>query len=124
MKSPLLCAFALGFSVAAYVACAGTYSGVPGTIDTSGVTPAPVVSFQQTAATSAAALQGNTFTNGVVCTAKTSNTGTIYVGGSGVTTAAGYPLSAGQSISYGVGNSNQISIIGTNTTDVLACTGN
>ena len=86
-----------------------------------------VTSFQQTATASAAALPSATFANGIVLTAPSTNTSTIYVGGSSVTASganAGYPLKAGQSISYGVANSNQIYMVGTNTTDVLVGTGN
>lgn len=84
----------------------------------------PIVSGVKTVSTSAAALSANTLKNGIVLTADSSNTGVIYVGGSGVTTATGYPLAAGASISYSVTNLNMIYIIGTNTTDVLHFTGN
>ncbi|MBB4199026.1 hypothetical protein CCR94_08035 [Rhodoblastus sphagnicola] len=90
----------------------------------SSANPSTVFAFRQTATLSAAALPSQVVVNGVVCTALSANTGTIYVGGVGVTTSTGYPLVAGQSISYAATNASAIYMIGTNTTDVLACTGN
>jgi hypothetical protein len=87
-------------------------------------TAAAVASFQQTCTTSAAPLTSATYTNGYVITASSSNTGTVYIGGSTVTTSTGYPLSPGQSISYGAANSNQAYMICANTTDKVAVTGN
>ena len=81
-----------------------------------GPTPAAVIAGQQTATASAAALPSNALQVGVVMK--------IYVGPSGVTAASGYPLTAGEAISYAVSNTNVIYIIGSNTTDVLAFTGN
>lgn len=83
-----------------------------------------VVSFRQTATASAVVLPTNTLTNGLVCQSLSTNTGTIYLGPTGVTTGTGYALIAGQPISYGIANSNQLFMIGSNTTDVLNCTGN
>ena len=83
-----------------------------------------IYSGQQTLTTSAAALPSHALANGVVITAETTNTGTVYVGPSGVTTSTGYPLVAGQSISYAINNLSSIYIIGTNGTDVVAFTGN
>ena len=74
--------------------------------------------------TSAVALPSQALANGVVITAATANTGTVYVGPSGVTSSTGYPLAAGVSISYAVANLSSIYIIGTNGTDVVAFTGN
>ena len=86
--------------------------------------PATAYSGQQTLTLSAAALPSQALVNGIVLTAKTSNTGTVYVGPAGVTTATGYPLIGGQSISYGVTNLNALYVIGTNTSDVVTFTGN
>ena len=83
-----------------------------------------LTSFQQTTTTGDVALASHTYQNGVVLTALSSNAGTVYVGGSGVTTGAGYPLAPGQSISYGVANSNQVHIIGSDAAEVVAVTGN
>ncbi len=89
-----------------------------------GATSGPIVSFRQTSTASAVALPSNALTNGIVCTAASTNTGTAYLGGSGETTSTGYPLAAGYSISYGVNNSNLVYLIGSDTSKVIACTGN
>ena len=83
-----------------------------------------IYSGQQTATTSALALPSQALANGVVITANAANTSTVYVGPSGVTSSTGYPLAAGQSISYALANLSSIYIIGTNTTDAVAFTGN
>jgi hypothetical protein len=86
--------------------------------------PSTVYSSQQTATTSAAALPSLALVNGIILTALPANTGIIYVGPAGLTAANGYSLAAGQSISYAVQNLNAIYMLGTNTTDKLAFTGN
>lgn len=44
---------------------------------------------------------------------------TVYVGGSGVTTAAGYPLAAGEAISLDVGKTDEVyGIVATGTCEV------
>jgi len=89
-----------------------------------GTTTGAVSSFQQTVTSTAAALPSDTFTNGVVLTAGSANTGQVCVGGSVVTTATGYCLKAGYSISYGVANSNQIYIVDSTAGDTVQGTGN
>jgi hypothetical protein len=86
--------------------------------------PAAIYSAAQTASLSAAALPSQALVNGVILTANAANTGTIYIGPAGVSTSTGYPLAAGQSLSYAVQNLSAISMIGVNTTDVLNFTGN
>ncbi|MDR3503103.1 MAG: hypothetical protein P4L79_11055 [Legionella sp.] len=86
--------------------------------------PSTIYSNTQVSTLSAAALPSQTLTNGIVLTTYANNTGVIYVGQAGVTNSTGYPLAAGQSISYGVTNLNAIYIVGTNTTDYIAFTGN
>ena len=136
----LIFALALALALAPCAAGAQTYKDaagtvVPGVVPLGGCTAAgscagpqgggsTIYSGQQTLTTSAAALPSQALANGVVITAKTTNTGTVYVGPSGVTTATGYPLPAGQSISYAINNLSSIYIIGTNGTDVVAFTGN
>lgn len=85
---------------------------------------ATIYSGQQTATASAAALPSQALANGIVVTAKIANTGTIYIGPSGVTSSTGYPLVAGQSISYAVANVSSIYILDSVTTDGVAFTGN
>jgi hypothetical protein len=87
--------------------------------------PSTVYSNQQTVTTSAAALPTKALVNGIVITAPSTNSATIYVGPSGVTTSTGYQLVPGTSISYGVSNLNAIYIISAaSTTDTISFTGN
>lgn len=97
--------------------CAGSGGG-------GGGSSSAVKSFVQTTTASAVVLPTNTLANGMVCQSLTGNSGTIYVGPATVTTANGYALIPGQAISWGVANSNQVYIVGTNLTDVISCTGN
>lgn len=87
----------------------------------------PIVSGAQTCTTSSVVLPGGALANGVILTADPANTGTIFVDSAPVVTSGtgqGYPLAAGQSISYGVTSLSAVSMICTNTTDVLHFTGN
>lgn len=112
MKKPLL---AVGF-LALLVIC-GQALAEPG------ATSNPIVNFRQTATASAVALATAGLSNGMICKALSSNSGTINVGGSSVTTSNGYPLAAGEAISFGNNNSANSYIVG-NGTDVIACVGN
>jgi hypothetical protein len=85
--------------------------------------PIGPTSFQQTCTASAAALPNVQYFYGVVIKALTANTGTVYVGGAGVTSANGFPLTAGESISYAATNANLIYIVGSDTTQVVSGTG-
>jgi len=85
--------------------------------------PTTIYSAQQTVTASATALTSQALSNGIVITAKSTNTGTTYVGPSSVTTSNGYALLPGQSISYGVTNANAVWIVGT-ASDVVFVTGN
>jgi hypothetical protein len=79
----------------------------------------------QTATLSAAALPYQTMFYGVVLKADYSNTGIIYIGPCAtLTTANGYPLKAGEAISYGAHPMSLACMIGQNTTDILHFTGN
>jgi hypothetical protein len=89
-----------------------------------GPLPTSPITGQQTLATTAAALPANALQNGLIVTALVANTGTVYVGASGVTTTTGYPLSAGQSISFAVASASGISIIGSVAGDKIAFAGN
>jgi hypothetical protein len=85
--------------------------------------PTTIYSAQQTVTASATALNSQALSNGIVITARSTNTGTTYVGPSTVTTSNGYALLPGQSISYGVTNANAVWIVGT-ASDVVYVTGN
>jgi hypothetical protein len=93
-------------------------------LTTGSAVPSAIIANSQTVTTSAAALPSNALTNGVVLTAGSANAGTVYVGPAGVTTSTGYPLVAGQSISYAVSNTSAIYVLGVNTTDTVKFTGN
>jgi hypothetical protein len=76
---------------------------------------------------SAVQLQTNTLTNGVIITAKSTNTANIVIGDSGVTTTEngsgnGYILEPGASVSFAGTNTNLLYAIGT-TSDVLSFMG-
>lgn len=87
------------------------------------VNPTTVYSAQQTVTASAVALAAQALVNGIVVKAKSTNAGTVYVGPSGVTTGTGYPLLAGEAISFGVTNASAVFIIGT-ASDVVYVAGN
>ena len=80
---------------------------------------APITGQAKVVATNTAvALGGNTLLNGVVVKAKTTNTGTVFVGPSSVTTTDngagnGYALLPGEAISLAVANTSSIYINGT-----------
>ena len=78
---------------------------------------------QQTCTTSAAALGSNTCVQGVRVMALGSNTGVVYVGGAGVSSANGFPLYAGGVQDFKVANSNLIYIVGSDNTQVVAYVG-
>ncbi len=85
--------------------------------------PAAPYTGQQALTTAAAALPNRALVNGIVVQALSSNTGTVYVGPAGVTSATGYPLAPGQAVSFGVTNANSIAILGQTTTDLVAFAG-
>lgn len=92
--------------------------------------PATIYTAQQKTTAAAAALAAKALVNGVVLTARSTNAASVIVGFDNTVTTAtdgtglGYPLTPGQSISFGVTNANAIFIIGSNTTDVLYIAGN
>ena len=84
----------------------------------------PVNSGGQTCSTSAQQLPSRSITQWLTLRADKANSGTVYVGGSAVTAGTGYPLSAGDLISYGVTNASSVWFVCANTTDVLHWSGN
>lgn len=109
---------------AAYVNANGQILTIGSSGGAAASNPSSIISGQQATTTSAVALPSQALTNGIVITALANNVGTIYVGPAGVSNTTGYPLAPGASISYGVTNLSAISIIGINTTDKVAYTGN
>jgi hypothetical protein len=86
--------------------------------------PAAVLTNQVAVTATAAAIGSGALSNGVVITALSTNALTVYVGPAGVTTANGYPLLPGQSISFGVTNLNAVFCIASSTGSSLAYAGN
>lgn len=80
------------------------------------------IALQETVAASAAALPNTPVFDGVTLYAPSTNTGTVYLGASTVTTANGYPLEKGTSVSFKGANLNQVSFVGT-ASDVLGIFG-
>ena len=138
LAGPLWATLALSLVVG--LADAQTYKDANGTIVT-GVVPlggclaggncvgptgtgSTVFSGQQSCTTSAVALPSQGLANGIVVTALSSNSSTVYVGGASVTTSTGYPLAAGQSISYALANVSSIYVICSAASGGVAFTGN
>ena len=87
--------------------------------------PSWIISGAQTVTTSSAALPAVQLSNGVVLKADYANALTLYVGPCGSLTAlTGYPLKAGEAISYGVTNFGNVCVLGLNTSDKIWFTGN
>lgn len=86
--------------------------------------PATISASQVTATASAAALPSQAYVNGPVITNDPDGTVTAYTGPAGsLTTANGYKLKPGQSISYGVQNASAIAVITASGTTTLYVTG-
>jgi len=91
--------------------------------------PATIYTDQQAVTASAVALTAQALVNGIVITAKSTNTGNVFIGFDNTVTTTddgsgkGYRLLPGQSISFGVTNASAIFIIGT-ASDVIYVAGN
>lgn len=72
-----------------------------------------VVVFQETVGLTSAQLSNNAITLSVTIKALDSNTGTIFIGTSGVTTSNGFELSAGESVTISIDNTNRLYAIAT-----------
>lgn len=87
--------------------------------------PNAIYGNQQAATSTAVSLQAQPLVNGVVIQALPTNTGSIYVGPAGTTPSTGYPLAAGQPISYGVKDVSDVYIVlGSGASGGVAWTGN
>jgi len=105
------------------------WKALGGTLSTQAANPATIFAIQFTPGLSASAPAAQAVVNGAVVTALKTNTATIFIGGSNAVTdqiggAPGYPLVAGQSISYAVTNLSAIWMIADNVSDAVAITGN
>ena len=92
-------------------------------VSVSNVGSAAVFNGQQTCTTSAANLPSQAITQGVRLVALGSNTGTVFVGGSSVTTSNGFPLYPGAFYDFHVNNANLVYIVGSDNTQVVAYVG-
>lgn len=92
-------------------------------IGTVGSTSNPVNVGQQTSNTSAVQLSAASTvpTNGIIVQAISTNTASIFIGGSGVTTSTGFELQAGQAAPF-TANLNTLYVIGSNNTDKVCWT--
>ena len=88
-----------------------------------GDSPSAVYSGQLTVSATAQRLPITSLANGVQLRAGSGNAGNVYIGPAGVTTATGYPLAAGSTISYNTANLGDLYYIGT-AADTLAYTAN
>jgi hypothetical protein len=82
-----------------------------------------LIQFQQSVTASAVALASNA-THNFCVKALPTNSLTVYVGLSAVTTSTGYPLQAGDWICYQLSNSNLVYVIASATGSSVAVTGN
>jgi hypothetical protein len=58
-------------------------------------------------------------TNGILVQALSTNTASVFIGGSGVTTSNGFELQAGQAVPFTASNVNLLYVIGSNNTDKI-----
>jgi hypothetical protein len=86
--------------------------------------PSSILAGQQAVTASAVALASNALTRGLCVEALSTNTISVYVGPSGVTTATGIELPAGSSFCPAVSNSNEIYVIASTTGATVTWSGN
>ena len=86
---------------------------------TVGTTSATINIGQTTSAVTATQLTASSIamTNGVIIQALSTNTASVFISGSGVTTANGFELTAGSSLTISPSNINLVYVIGANATD-------
>ena len=85
-----------------------------------GGTPSATINIgQTTSAVTATQLTASSIamTNGVVIQALSTNTASVFIGNSGVTTVNGFELTAGSSLTISPSNINFVYVIGSNATD-------
>ncbi len=81
--------------------------------------PSPVNVGQTTSGTSAVQLSSTSIVpvNGILVQAISTNTASVFIGGSGVTTSTGFELQAGQAVPFTCNNITDLYVVGSNTTD-------
>ena len=93
-------------------ASGGSGGGTPSATINIGQTTSAVTATQLTASSIA-------MTNGVVIQALSTNTASVFIGNSSVTTANGFELTAGSSLTISPSNINLVYVIGSNATDKI-----
>jgi hypothetical protein len=96
------------------VAISSDQSGIP-----VGTESASVNVGQTTSGTSAVQLSATSIasTNGILVQAISTNTASVFIGGSGVTTGSGFELQAGQAVPFTASNITALYVVGSNITD-------
>lgn len=123
-RAPLLSGLASdGSGVAVPVAVDPATGRILTSSTTSGGLPTALVNNQQTVTNSAVALPSGALTQGVVLESLSTNTVSIFIGGSGVTTSTGVELAPGGMFGVAVSNTNKIFVICASGSPVLTWLG-
>lgn len=121
-RAPLLAGWASDNSGPVPVAVDKT-TGAILTSASSAILPTTLRNSQQTVTTSAVALSAGALSEGVVLESLSTNTVSIFVGGTGVTTSTGYELTPGSSIGVSISNTNKIFVICASSSPVVTWLG-
>ena len=101
----------------------GSTAGITSSkLNVNSYTPSATINIgQTTSAVTATQLTASSIamTNGVVIQALSTNTASVFIGNSGVTTANGFELTAGSSLTISPSNINLVYVIGANATDKI-----
>lgn len=73
--------------------------------------PSTIINGQQTVTTSPMALSTNALSEGIIIEALSTNTVSVFIGGSGVSTSTGIELQPGASVSAAISNVNKLFVI-------------
>jgi hypothetical protein len=99
-------------------------SSIPVVISSDQAVQASLSNGQATIGTSATQLTSTVLKQGVVIKASNLNSGVIYLGVSGVTTSNGFELSAGETVTLPITNTNLIYAIANDVNQILCFIGN
>jgi hypothetical protein len=115
---------ALAGSVGSIGWLSSIYSALTSVLKFTNWNPSTIYSVQQIMTNAAVPMVAQPLVNGIVLTARGSNVGRVFVGPAGVTSATGYGLNPGQSISYAVTDASAIYLLGIDAGDVIEASGN
>lgn len=99
-------------------------SSIPVVISSDQAVQSSISSGQATVGTVAVQLTSIVLKQGVIIKAANSNSGTIYLGTSGVTASTGFELGAGESVTLPITNTNLIYAIANTTSQIISFIGN